>query len=152
MKLRHLPQDIQVLGREMFFAYYVSDFSHAWDFLFPYVNTVSTPEHLSLGIDAVSLAFLSHQVSSPTAKQMGTRKYVEALRKTNKVVQDPKAASEISTLETALILDLFEKMMISATQANASRHAHVEGALALVKLRGVKHFRAGPELMQPSAR
>jgi hypothetical protein len=146
LKLRHLPQDLQVLGREMFFAYYVSDFSRTWDFLFSYVDSTVTPEHLSLGIDAVSLAFLSHQVSSPTAKEMGTRKYVEALRKINKVVQDPEKAAQTSTFESALLLDLFEKMMISASAVNAARHAHVEGALALVKLRGVTNFCKGPEL------
>lgn len=130
----------------MFFAYYVSDFSHTWDFLFSNLDPSVTPEHLSLGIDAVSLAFLSHQVSSPTAKEMGTRKYVEALRKINKVVQDPETAAKMSTFESALLLDLFEKMTISASETSASRHAHVEGALALVKLRGVSHFRKGPEL------
>jgi hypothetical protein len=146
LKLRHLPQDLQVLGREMFFAYYVSDFSHTWDFLFSYVDPNITPEHVSLGIDAVSLAFLSHQVSSPTAKEMGTRKYVEALRKINKVVQDPEKAAKTSTFESALLLDLFEKMMVSASVINAARHAHVEGALALAKLRGVTNFGKGPEL------
>jgi hypothetical protein len=130
----------------MFFANYVSDFSHTWDFTFSYLDPTSTPEHLSLGIDAVSLAFLSHQVGSPIAKEMGTRKYIEALRKINKVVQDPEMAAKMSTLESALLLDLFEKMMVSNTETNVSRHAHVEGALALVKLRGVEHFRQGPEL------
>jgi hypothetical protein len=130
----------------MFFAYYVSEFSHTWDFLLSYLDPTTTPEHLSLGIDAVSLAFLSHQVSSPTAKHMGTRKYVEALRKVNKIVQDPETAAKMSTLETALLLDLFEKMMLSASEINDSRHAHVEGALALVKLRGITHFNKGPEV------
>jgi hypothetical protein len=130
----------------MFFAYYVSEFSHTWDFLLSYSDPTTTPEHLSLGIDAVSLAFLSHQVSSPTAKHMGTQKYVEALKKINKIVQDPETAAKMSTLETALLLDLFEKMMISVSEMHGSRHAHVEGALALVKLRGITHFREGPEV------
>jgi hypothetical protein len=146
LKLRHLPQDLQVLGREMFFGYYVSDFSHTWDFVFSYQDPSTTPEHLSLGIDAVSLAFLSHQVSSPITKEMATRKYVEALRKINKIVQDPQSAAEISTFEAALLLDLFEKMMISASEANAARHAHVEGALALVKLRGITNFKKRSEV------
>jgi hypothetical protein len=143
---RYLPHDLQVLGREIFFAHYVSDFSHTWDFLLSYLNPNITPEHLSLGIDAVSLAFLSHQVSSPTAKEMATRKYVEALQKINKAVQDPATASNISTFEGALLLDLFEKMMNPASSMHASRHAHVEGALALVKLRGVENFREGSEI------
>ncbi|KAH7401910.1 hypothetical protein DE146DRAFT_445109 [Phaeosphaeria sp. MPI-PUGE-AT-0046c] len=146
IKLHHLPQDLQIIGRQMFFAYYVSDFSHTWDFLFQYAKSGVAPEYLSLGIDAVSLAFLSHQVASPTAKRMGTRKYVEALRKVNKAIQDPDTAAKMSTFETALLLDLFEKMMISVSERNAARHAHVEGALALVKLRGINSFRKGPEL------
>jgi hypothetical protein len=146
LKLRHLPQDLQVVGRDMFFAYYVSDFSHTWDFLFSYLDPITTPEHLSLGIDAVSLAFLSHQVSSPTAKQLGTQKYVQALRKINKIIQDPETAAKMSTFEAALLLDLFEKMMISVSEMDASRHAHVQGALALVKLRGITQFTKGPEV------
>jgi hypothetical protein len=130
----------------MFFAYYVSDFSHTWDFLYSYQDSRVAPEHLSLGIDAVSLAFLSHQVSSPTAREMGRKKYVEALRKINKAVQDPESASKLSTFEGALLLDLFEKIMVPSAEAEVSRHAHVEGALALVKLRGVSSFREGSEM------
>jgi hypothetical protein len=130
----------------MFFAYYVSDFSRTWDFLFSYVNPTVIPAYLSLGIDAVSLAFLSHQVSSPTAKEMGTRKYVKALREISKAVQNPGTAANMSTFETVLLLDLFEKMMISASETNAPRHAHIEGALALVKLLGVDYFRKDYEV------
>jgi hypothetical protein len=36
--------------------------------------------------------------------------------------------------------------MKSASEVNTSRHAHVEGALALAKLRGVETFKEGPEL------
>lgn len=146
LRLRHLPQDLQVMGRDIFFAHYVSDFSRTWDFLYSYVDSKVAPEHLSLGIDAVSLAFLSHQVSSPTAREMGRKKYVEALKKINKALQDPESASKLSTFEGALLLDLFEKIMVPSAEAGASRHAHVKGALALVKLRGVSSFREGSEM------
>ncbi|KAH7077182.1 hypothetical protein FB567DRAFT_144278 [Paraphoma chrysanthemicola] len=143
---RYLPHDLQAVGRDVFFAYYVSDFSRTWEFLYSYQDPSVAPEHLSLGIDAVSLAFLSHQVSSPAAKEMARKKYVAALRKINKAVQDPESSSKLSTFQGALLLDLFEKIMVPAAEAEASRHAHVEGALALVKLRGVKNFREGSEL------
>ncbi|KAF2034692.1 hypothetical protein EK21DRAFT_55719 [Setomelanomma holmii] len=145
-KPRYLPQDLRALGRDMFFGHYVSDFSRTWEFLYAYQNPNVAPEHLSLGIDAVSLAFLSHQVSSPVARDMARRKYVEALRKINKAIADPATASKLSTFEGALLLDLFEKIMVPATDAEASRHAHVEGALALVKLRGVGNFREDSEM------
>ncbi|CAO2648851.1 Nn.00g098000.m01.CDS01 [Neocucurbitaria sp. VM-36] len=146
LKLRHLPQDLQIMGRDMFFAYYVSDFCQTWDFLYQYLDHNATPEHLTLGIDAVSLAFLSHQVSSPTAKDLGRRKYCEALRKFNQELQDPEKAKATSTFEGALLLDLFEKIMTSASYLTTSSHAHVQGALALVKLRGIEQFTDGTEL------
>ncbi|KAF1845687.1 uncharacterized protein K460DRAFT_312336 [Cucurbitaria berberidis CBS 394.84] len=146
IKFRHLPQDLQALGRDIFFAYYVSDFSRTWSFLFQYLDQNVTPEHVSLGIDAVSLAFLSHQVSSPTAKDLARRKYCLALGKINKELQDPAKARATTTFDGALLLDLFEKIMKSASEVNTSRHAHVEGALALVKLRGVEQFTESSEL------
>lgn len=131
----------------MFFAYYVADFSRTWDFCFAYHDRHTTPEHLSLSIDAVSLAFLSHQVSSSTAKEMSRQKYVEALRKLSKALRDPSAAAATSTLEGALLLDLYEKFVKPASQTLADpQYAHVEGALALVKLRGVESFPKGREL------
>lgn len=131
----------------MFFGTYVSDFSRTWDFLIPHFESSSTtPDHLVSGIDAVSLAFLSHQVSSPTAKEMSRLKYADALRKINKAVQDPEKAKQMSTFEGALLLDLFEKITISDSEVSATRHAHIEGALALVTIRGVHNFRPGPEL------
>ncbi|KAJ4370587.1 hypothetical protein N0V83_005108 [Neocucurbitaria cava] len=145
-KFRYLPQDLQLVGRDMFFTYYVSDFSGTWGFLYQYLDRNVAPEHLTLGIDAVSLAFLSHQFSSPTAKDLGRRKYCAALREINKEVQDPEKARATSTFEGALLLDLFEKIMKSASHFNSSCHAHVQGALALVKLRGIEQFTESAEL------
>jgi hypothetical protein len=130
----------------MFFAHYVSDFSRTWDFLYDYLDSNHAPKHLTLGIEAVSLAFLSHQVSSQTARDLGRRKYCEALRKINVALQDPITAKATSTFEGALLLDLFEKIMKSASEINRSRHAHIDGALALVKLRGVESFKEGTEM------
>jgi hypothetical protein len=55
-------------------------------------------------------------------------------------------AKATSTFEGALLMDLFEKIMKSASEINTSRHAHIEGALALVKLRGVESFKEGTEM------
>jgi hypothetical protein len=114
--------------------------------LFDYLDSANTPKHLTLSIEAVSLAFLSHQVSSQTARDLGRRKYCEALRKINLALQDPLTAKAASTFEGALLLDLYEKIMKSASEINTSRHAHIEGAFALVKLRGVESFKEGAEM------
>jgi hypothetical protein len=137
-RLPHPPHDLQFLCGEIFFAYYVPNFSHTWDFLFAYLDSTAAPEHLSLDVDAVNFAFLSHQASSPTARKQQQKKtkeqkqkqkkrqqkYVEALEQINKVIQDPRMAPKMSAIESMLLLDLFEKMTI----------------------RGVENFRKGPEL------
>ncbi|KAF1973903.1 hypothetical protein BU23DRAFT_532705 [Bimuria novae-zelandiae CBS 107.79] len=139
-KLSHLPLDLQVQARELFFAYYIADFSRAWDFLYRSFDPRSAPEHLSLSIDAASLAFLSHHTSSPSAQTLGRRKYVSALRKTTKVLQDSKMAQDTSTLEASLVLDLFEKIADPKPNGVVAQRAHVDGALALIKIKGLHTF------------
>jgi hypothetical protein len=114
--------------------------------LYAYQDPQVAPEHLTLGIDAVSLAFLSHQVSSQTARDLGRRKYGAALKSFNKALQDPDTARKPSTFESALLFDLFEKIMKPDADVDVSNYAHVQGALALVKLRGIEQFREGAEL------
>ncbi|KAJ4356680.1 uncharacterized protein N0V89_004716 [Didymosphaeria variabile] len=139
-KLSHLPLDLQVQARQLFFAYYIADFSRAWDFLYPHFDPQAAPEHITLSIDAASLAFLSHHIISPSAQILGRRKYVSALRKTNKVLQDPATVQYTSTIEASLLLDLFEKITDPRPISVVSQRAHVDGALALVKLRGLQQF------------
>ncbi|RAR01197.1 single-stranded nucleic acid binding r3h [Stemphylium lycopersici] len=147
LQVRCLPQDLQALGRDMFFKHYVSDFSRTWDFLYRYIGSADAPAHLTLGIEAVSLAFLSHQVSSQTAKDLARRKYCEAIRSINTLLQDPHIAKARTSFEGVVLLDLFEKIMQSASVVDPYQHApHVGGALALVKLRGVDTFEEGSEM------
>lgn len=135
-----LPLDLLVQAREFFFGYYIGDFCRVWDFLYPYSSSSTGPEHLTLSIDAVSLAFLSHQLSSQTAQHLGRQKYIFALRKTNAALRSPGSAHETTTLQTSLLLDLFEKMTSAVNEGQERRRAHVDGALALVKFKGLHHF------------
>lgn len=142
----YLPPDIEATGRDIFFAHYVCNFSQTWSVLLKYRNSTTAPEHLTLGLDAVSLAFMVHHTGSAFAKALSWKKYSSALRKINAELQDPDAARRASTFEGAMILDLFEKMSKSVSETTEPHHAHVKGALALVKLRGVESFQKGPEL------
>lgn len=139
-KLSNLPLDIQVQARQLFFAYYVTDFSKAWDFLYRHFDPEAAPEHLSLSIDAASLAFLSHHMMSPSARILGRRKYISALRKMHKVLQAPAAFEKTITIQTSLLLDLFEKITDPRLTSAVSQRAHVDGALTLVRLKGLEHF------------
>ncbi|KAJ4339074.1 hypothetical protein N0V87_003509 [Didymella glomerata] len=145
-QITYLAPDMETAGRNMFFANYVCNFSQTWDGLLKYTNSVGVPEHLALSLDAVSLAFMAHNTGSSEAKDLSRKKYVAALRTINIELQDAVSAKNTSTFEGALLLDLFEKMTKSFPEDAAPRHAHVEGALALAKTRGLDLFQEGPEL------
>lgn len=137
---------MEITGRDMFFSNYVCNFSQTWDVLLKYHSSVSMPEHLALSLDAVSLAFMAHNTRSTEARDLSRKKYVAALRTINAELQSAESAKKTSTFEGALLLDLYEKMTKSFPEDATPRHAHVEGALALAKLRGVDVFQEGPEL------
>lgn len=127
-------------AREAFFAYYVPDSSKYWTFLKNHYRPVDSSPHLKLAIEAVSLAYLWHQVYSETALVRARQKYVAALHTARKLVRSPTEATKDTTLLMALMLDVFEKIVGSQRQNASSWTCHVNGALALVNLRGLKNF------------
>lgn len=145
-QITYLAPDMETAGRDMFFANYVCNFSQTLDVLLKYSNSVSVPEHLALSLDAVSLAFMAQNTGSTQAKDLSRAKYVATLRTINTELQDAGLAMKMSTFEGAFLRDLYEKMTKSFSKGAPPRHAHVEGALALAKLRGIDSFQEGPEL------
>lgn len=98
------------------------------------------PEHTNLSVDAVSLAFLSHHVASPSAQKLARLKYTAALRRVHTALENTQTAQNAATLETCLMLDLVEKIMETRDKGQRPQRAHLDGALALVQLRGLRHF------------
>lgn len=137
-ELKSLPLSIDLQARDAFFAYYIA--SRCWDFLKPYYHPTDSPEYLTLAIEAVSLAYLWHQVYSDAALATARRKYVSALRMTNKSLKSPKEARTDTVLMTSLLLDLFEKITDSEPRNKKSWTSHVNGALSLVSFRGLDQF------------
>ncbi|KAJ8098060.1 hypothetical protein POJ06DRAFT_260833 [Lipomyces tetrasporus] len=135
-----LTVSLELQARDIFFANYVTGTSKSWDFLKPFSNPTLSPEHLTLSIDAVSLAYLSHQVYSDTALATAKERYVSALRMMNKALRSPEVAITDATLLASLLLDLFEKITNREPRNIESWTAHVNGALALVRLRGLEQF------------
>lgn len=134
-----LPLSLEAQARDAFFMRYVCGTLTTWDFLKRYYPA-NTAEHLAQSIDAASLAYLSHETHSETALALAREKYVSALRKTNKALQCPDLAAEQSTLLAALVLDLFEKITNADLSQGGAWKNHVNGALALVRLRGLDQF------------
>ena len=103
--------------------------------------------HLTLAIEAVSLAYLWHQVYSDAALATAREKYISALRMINKLLRSSKEATKDTMLMASLLLDLFEKITNSEPRNKKSWTSHVNGALALVQVRGLEQFQEPPEFV-----
>lgn len=141
-RIQAFPLSLDAQARDMFFRFYVDGFSTTWSFLKPFYHPTDAPLHLSLSIDCVSLAFVSLGGCADEAALVPAReKYASALRMTNKALQNPDSASkDVTILVSALLLDLFEKMTNTRHRESNSWTSHVDGALALIRLRGLDNF------------
>lgn len=110
-----------------------------WQFLLPFVDPSSSPNHLQASINAVALAFFAHQTTSESAYALAREKYAVALRVTSQALQSEMASLD-ATLLSSMLLDLFEKFMHSGPSAIHAYTGHITGALALVKMRGLDKF------------
>jgi hypothetical protein len=131
---------VDLQARDIFFSHYVSVTTGCWGFMMPFYHPADSPAHLTLAMEAVSLAYLWHQTYFDAALVTARQRYIRALRMTNKILGSPKEAIKNTTLLATLFLDLFEKITGRQPQNNKSWTSHVNGALALVKLRGLECF------------
>jgi hypothetical protein len=160
-----LSLSIDLQARDAFFIYYATGSSKCWIFLKQYYHSRNSSDHLTLAIEAVSLAYFWHlcrilslsltlfgnknsnaiPAYSDAALEAARQRYVLALRMTNRALNSPKEVIKESTLLASLLLDLFEKITNSKPLGNKSWTSHIYGALALVKLRGLKKFHEASE-------
>jgi len=94
-------------------------------------------DYLAITVQAASLSYLYHQRPSLSTLQTARKSYNHALRDLQKALLNPKTASRHATLLTVLLLDMFESM----TKDDETEMRHLNGAIALVKLRGEKQFK-----------
>lgn len=97
--------------------------------------------YLAASVDAVSLAFFSCQSDGPRAPpRLAREKYSDALTLLNRALLSPSCVMSNSTLLSVLLLDLFEKIAARSPGGTDTWMSHMNGALALVKLRDIRHF------------
>lgn len=127
-----------VRARHDFFAHYVFGLSSSYDILPALYEKAKPGDHLSVSVDAASLAFFAnnHPTSSPELQRLAAENYMLALRQINKALSSHELASADSTLQSVLLLDLYEKIMGRDLMSEQSWIAHLNGALALIKARG----------------
>jgi hypothetical protein len=116
--------------------------SRAFRYLKSYYQHGPMDKHLAVSIRAVGLASLSKAVQSTELVNCGRRAYVLALRLTNAALQSSDAAKRDSTLSAILLLDLFEKISHPQQRSLESWTDHMNGAAALMKLRGNEQFQS----------
>lgn len=115
-----------------------------FDFLLPLLRTSPPDSHMSLTFAATALAALANR-SSPGVNSKGllpyaAQKYEKALKRTNEALRDPVLAKQDSTLASVLLLGLFEQ--ITSCRSNLMGWgSHVDGAVALIRMRGKKQLR-----------
>ncbi|KAM0261879.1 hypothetical protein ACHAQJ_002082 [Trichoderma viride] len=137
-----LPQQLQsawnIRARHDFFAHYVYGLSSSYDILPALYEKAKPDDHLSSSVDAASLAFLANKqrMGSKELVQLAAEHYMIALRRLNAALSNHELASADSTLQSILLLDLYEKMMGRDLKSEAPWMAHVNGALALIRARG----------------
>ncbi len=100
----------------------------------------SEDDHLSATVRAVYLAYFSKEMGSSHSVLVEARKqYSSALTLTKTALHNPKLLSRNSTVLTIILLNLFENLTRHQNPIDAETK-HLEGALALVKLRGYQQF------------
>ncbi|RDW79460.1 hypothetical protein BP6252_04098 [Coleophoma cylindrospora] len=109
------------------------------------VDTLCDPgnmeDHLTASINAVGLASFALSIRSKDVMKQAMNDYVVALRLTNKALNSPSQVKEDSTLFSVMVLSIFETITGSNENSFAAWSEHINGAAALLKLRGPEQFK-----------
>jgi hypothetical protein len=135
---------ITMQARDSFYLCYIDNpLARCWKFLQShYEPGAECPPHLDAAINALTLAYLWHDVGSVSAFQTAVQCYGQALKETRGVLRDQNRKIPRTTLLAALILDIVEKILCSQSGVPS---AHVDGALALVKAIGFTSIQSSPD-------
>ena len=127
-------------ARAAFFSYYVNGFTKTYDVLESLYAGSSSHEHLDASVDAVSLAFFSFQLHHAEVSSLARERYLKALPLVNGALRTPAIVKSDATLLAVLLLDLFEKISSHNTHSADSWMSHMNGALALIQMRGIQKY------------
>jgi hypothetical protein len=124
-----------------YFQAHAADWLRNSDLIEDLVIQTNGDEHLLASITAAGLASFSNSVHSPELMTEARRRYGAALGLTNAALRSPTEAKKDSTLFAVMILGVFETLAGNNAQSLLAWAEHVNGAAALVKLRGLDQFR-----------
>ena len=147
LQVQSLTPPIAHQAKDIFFHNYVVGPMRSYHFLIPFYSEVSKHKHLTTSLDAVALAYLDFQRRSTFAQKEARQKYVKALKLTSLALQDPKLATQSSTLLAVLLLDLYEKVTTREPQTDGGWSSHIRGALSIVQLHSQEQL-SDPDMVQ----
>ena len=104
-------------------------------------NTDDMDDNLLASMKAVGLAGYSHVAHAPQLIKDARQEYMKALRLTNLALRSPKDVKKDSTLLAIMILGIFETVTGCDQRSLNAWAEHINGAAALVKLRGLEQLR-----------
>ncbi|KAH6673320.1 hypothetical protein B0J14DRAFT_47209 [Halenospora varia] len=111
-----------------------------------YPLDLAVERHVIASLRAVSFAYLACNLADSRILWRARQLYSFALRYTNDALKQSSIAKHNTTVLTVILLDLFEKITDGAgTEQDggcvmAKEGKHLEGALAIMKLRGKEQF------------
>jgi hypothetical protein len=131
---------IEQIATSHFFSTYVPN-GH-FHYLPQLYSDITPDSALFSVVHAVAIANLSRELRAPELHAEAQVQYAHALAATNYALTCPKLAIQDSTLASILLLSLFETMMQQYRQMSSSWNRHIEGATALLKMRGLEQFQS----------
>jgi hypothetical protein len=97
-------------------------------------------EILKFSVNAASLAGFANATKNPVIMQQAQAAYGSALRLTNNALRVKETAVKDSTLISVILLGLYENFLFRDRQSIQAWVKHVDGACALLNLRGEQQF------------
>jgi hypothetical protein len=123
-----------------FRATFVVGQSRSFKYLEAFYQQGVMSTHLSLCTQAVGLACLSKAVRSTKLENHARRIYVLALNSINAMLASPVMAKHDGTMSAVMLLDEFERLIPPPNRSSKAWSRHLEGAAALMKIRGPDQF------------
>lgn len=158
-----VPPCIGTPIEENVYGYFLTNFisgtslkNHGYfDFLFPLLgrppespeqSVVTRDTPLSLAFSAVAIIAFAARQKVPELLPKAESMYLRALEATFKAIGDPLRAWDNSTLASVTLLTTFEQLRPSRPSHKKAEAfgSHLDGALALIKLRGKDCFQTLP--------
>lgn len=136
------PPNTQLEHRAQAFFYSKSPlWLRNWDSLGTiWGSQTSADEQLLASMSAMGLASLSSSFHSTELLNRSRKDYARALRLTNEALRSPTEVKQDSTLFSVMILSIYETITGCDSRSLTAWAKHVNGAAALVKLRGREQF------------